>query len=80
MMEFRKLCLHMVMRGRSPRDLTLEDYMELRAGGTVKFPEVVKLYLKYLYEITEDKRYERLYHKIRVPAKKAQLPDVFTRG
>ena len=76
MMEFRKLCLHMAMRGRSPRGLTLEDYMELRAGGTVKFPEVVKLYLKYLYETTED---ERLYHKIRVPAKKAQLPDVLTR-
>ncbi|MCD6357910.1 MAG: hypothetical protein J7L75_04985 [Thermoproteales archaeon] len=80
MMEFRKLCFHMAMRGRSPRDTTLEDYMELRAGGIVKFPEVVKLYLKYLYETTEDERYERLYHKIRVPAKKAQLPDVLARG
>jgi len=79
MVEFRKVCLHMAQRGKHVRDLTLDDYVDLRARGTVKLPEVVKLYLRYLIDATDDERYEKLYHKIRVPTKRQGLPEVLTR-
>ena len=79
MCEFRKLCRLMHERGLSLRELSYRLYMELKARGSVKFPEVVKLYLRYLYELTEDERYLKLYQKIRVPIKKNSLAEVLTK-
>ncbi|RLE69716.1 MAG: hypothetical protein DRJ43_03605, partial [Thermoprotei archaeon] len=74
-LEFRKLCAYMALRGRHPRQLAFDDYMEMRSAGVVRTPEVVKLYLKFLYEATEDERYMRLYKKIRDPKSKPPLPE-----
>jgi len=80
MVEFRKLCAYMAeYRGRGPREMTYEDYVEMRARDVVKFPEVVKLYLKFLYEVTGDEGYRRLYERIRVPKARQRLPDVLAR-
>lgn len=78
--EFRRLCAFMAARGKGPRQLTYEDYMDLMASaGSTKAPMVVKLYLKFLYEVTGDERWRRLYERIRVPRRRKRLPDVLTR-
>jgi len=60
--------------GKTPRQLTYEDYLELRGRGVVKFPEVVKLYLKCLYKVTGEERYMKLYNRIGVPKRKTGFP------
>ncbi|RLE65665.1 MAG: hypothetical protein DRJ38_03455 [Thermoprotei archaeon] len=79
MCEFRKFCEAMHDIGKNPRELDYEIYLKLRSKETVKFPEVIKLYLKFLYETTEEEKYKKLYEKVRVPVKKSGLVEVLTR-
>ena len=78
LVEFRKLSSLAASKLRkSLRELEYEDYLNLRKE--VKYPEVVKLYLKFLYEITGEERWEKLYKRIRVPKRKQRLPEALTR-
>jgi len=79
MCEFRKICEVMHGMGKSPRELTYELYLELRSKGIIRLPEVVKLYLRFLYETTEDERYKRLYEKVRIPVKKNEMVEILSK-
>jgi integrase/ribosomal protein L40E len=61
--------------GKNPRELTYEDVLRLRQGEAA----VLKLYLRYLSEVTEDERWEKLYKRVRVPRAKQPLPEALTR-
>ncbi len=63
--------------GKNPRELTYEDILklQLRQGEAA----ALKLYLRYLSEITEDERWEKLYKRVRVPRAKQPLPEALTR-
>jgi integrase len=63
--------------GKNPRDLALEDVLRLQPDRAEA--KTLKLYLKYLIEVTEDERYEKLYKKVRVPRPKESLPEVLSR-
>jgi integrase len=76
MVAFRQLCcLAAVKLKKSPRELTYEDYLELRP----KYPEPVRLYFRFLWEVTGDERYKRVYERIRAPQKKKRLPEALSR-
>ena len=79
MVVFRRLCLELSREGLLPGQMSLEQYLWLRQRlGEQKLPEVVKLYAKYQLAVTGDERWERLYSKVRVPAKRQGLPQVLT--
>jgi integrase/ribosomal protein L40E len=63
--------------GRHPRELTYEDILklQLRQGEAA----ALKLYLKFLAEVTEDERWEKLYKRVRVPRAKQPLPEALSR-
>jgi integrase/ribosomal protein L40E len=63
--------------GKNPRELSLEDIFKLQPKPDEA--RVLKLYLKFLIEITEDERYEKLYKKVRVQRLKESLPEVLSR-
>lgn len=77
--EFRKLCEVMHELGKNPRELSYEIYLEIRSKGIIRIPEVVKLYLRFLYETTEDEKYKKLYEKVRIPVKKNEMVEVLSR-
>jgi len=61
-------------------DINYSDYMEMQSElGDQKISEIIKLYLKYLYEMTDDERYIKLYSKIKVPMKKSKPPEILTK-
>jgi integrase/ribosomal protein L40E len=63
--------------GKSPRELTYEDVLKLRPSQGEA--AALKLYLRYLSEVTEDERWERLYKRVRVPRAKQPLPEALSR-
>jgi integrase/ribosomal protein L40E len=71
---FRKLLEGL---GKSPREITLEDVLRLQPDESEA--KVLKLYLKFLGEVTEDERWEKLYKRVRVPKPKRPLPEALTR-
>jgi integrase len=75
LVAFKQLCSLAAKLGKGPRELTYEDYLELRP----KYPVPVRLYFRFLWEVTGDERYKRLYERIRAPAKKRRLPETLTR-
>lgn len=75
--EFKKLCALAAPMRKPPRELGYEDYLRLR--GRVE-AMVIKLYLKFLHEVTCDEKYEKLYACVRVPSLKQALPEELTRG
>jgi len=78
LVEFRKLSsLAAVKLNKSLRELEYEDYLNLHKE--IKYPEVAKLYLKFLHEITGEERWEKLYKRLKVPRKKQRLPEALTR-
>jgi len=79
MCEFRKLCEVMHELGRNPRELTYEFYLELRSKRIIRIPEVVKLYLRFLYETGEDEKYKKLYEKVRIPVKKNEMVEILSK-
>ena len=65
------------MHGKSLEEMTYDDYIKMHSDfSEQKLPESVKLVLRYLYELTDDERYLKLYSKIRVKEKKARMVDV----
>ena len=74
--EFRKLCAASAQMGKSTRELSYEDCLRLR--GLVE-PKVLKLYVKFLAEVTGEERYEKLYARVKVPSEKRSLPEALTR-
>ena len=62
----------------------LEDFLsEIRKRGvkssTLSWYVIgIKKFLKYLYYITDNKKFSGLYEKIRVPARKTTLPEILT--
>jgi len=76
MVAFRQLCcLAAAKLGKGPREITYEDYLELRP----KYPEPVRLYFRFLWEVTGDEKYKRVYERIRAPQKRKRLPEALTR-
>jgi integrase len=63
--------------GKHPREITLEDVLKLRL--CTEEATTLKLYLKFLAEITEEERWEKLYKKVHVPQAKKGLPEALTR-
>jgi len=74
LVAFRKLLEKL---GKHPRDLALEDVLRLQPDESGA--KVLKLYLKFLAEITEDERWEKLYKRVRVPKPKRPLPEALSR-
>ncbi|MEM2617073.1 MAG: site-specific integrase [Thermofilaceae archaeon] len=79
LVEFRKLCLHAAKLGKHPRELDYSELIEPVATGVIKIPAAIKLYLRYLWEVTGEERYEKLYKRFRLPRRKKRLPTVLTR-
>jgi integrase/ribosomal protein L40E len=78
LVEFRKLSsLSHAKLGKSVRELGFEDLLEL--GRWIKYPEVVKLWFRCLWEITGEEEYKRLYERLKVPGKRQRLPEALTR-
>ena len=77
LVELRKLSCLLAKRGKGLRQLEYEDYLELH--GALKYPEAVKLYLKFLYEVSGEEKWERLYKRVKVPKAKQRLPEALTR-
>ena len=67
--------------GKSPREITYEDVLRLQLSSLES--KILKLYIKFLSEISEDPReaekWERLYRKLRVRHEKPKLPEVLSR-
>jgi len=63
--------------GKSPREITYEDVLRLQLSSLET--KVLKLYVKFLSEVTEDEKWERLYRKLRVRHEKPKLPEVLSR-
>lgn len=63
--------------GKHPREMVFEDVLKLQLG----FDEakVLKLYLRFLIEVTEEERWEKLYKRVKVPQRKLGLPEALTR-
>jgi integrase/ribosomal protein L40E len=74
LVAFRKLLEKL---GKHPREISLEDVLRLQPDESEA--KVLKLYLKFLAEITEDERWEKLYKRVRVPKPKRPLPEALTR-
>jgi len=74
--EFRKLYALAAQMGKQVRELGYEGYLRVRERVDAKVP---KLYLKYLYEVTGDESYMKLYSRLRVPNRKQALPEVLTK-
>jgi integrase len=76
--EFRKLCsLSHAKLGKSVRELGFEDLLALQKW--IKYPEVVKLWFRCLWEITGGEEYKQLYERVRIPRKKQRLPEALSR-
>jgi len=77
--EFRRFAAFLNSKGRGMRDFTYEDYIEFASkAGTSKTAVTVRLYLKFLYDITGDERYKRLIERVKVPRPKQKLPEALT--
>jgi integrase/ribosomal protein L40E len=63
--------------GKNPREIALEDILRLQPDEADA--KVLKLYLRYLSEVTEDERWEKLYKRVRIPQGKKKLPEALTR-
>jgi integrase len=63
--------------GKHPREISLEDVLRLQPSPDEA--RALKLYLKFLSEVTEDERWEKLYKRVRVPKPKRPLPEALTR-
>jgi integrase/ribosomal protein L40E len=63
--------------GKSPREVSYEDVLRLQLSSLET--KVLKLYVKFLAEVTEDPKWERLYRKLRVRHEKPKLPEVLSR-
>ncbi len=73
----RKIVSWLAIHGKSIEEMTYDDYIKMHSDlSEQKLPENVKLVLRYLYELTDDERYLKLYSKIRVKEKKARMVDV----
>jgi len=73
----RKIVSWLAMHGKNIEEMTYDDYIKMHSDfNEQKLPENVKLVLRYLYELTDDERYLKLYSKIRVKEKKARMVDV----
>ena len=78
LVEFRKLCsLSHSKLAKSVRELGFEDLLELQKW--IKYPEVVKLWFRCLWEITGKEEYKRLYERLKVPRKKQRLPEALSK-
>ena len=73
------LCFRSLLErlGKNPRELSYEDVLRLQLSQGEA--AALKLYLRYLSEVTEDERWEKLYKRVRVPKPKQPLPEALTR-
>ena len=77
LIALRKILSWLNVHGKSLEEMTYEDYLRMYSDlNEQKLPENVKLILKYLYELTDDEKYLKLYNKIRVKEKKQTMIDV----
>ncbi|MEM4847616.1 MAG: tyrosine-type recombinase/integrase [Thermosphaera sp.] len=77
--EFRRFAAFLNSKGRGTRDFTYEDYIEFSSNVTRKTATALRLYLKFLYDITGDARYKGLLERIKLPRPKRRLPETLTR-
>ncbi|MEM1909709.1 MAG: tyrosine-type recombinase/integrase [Thermofilaceae archaeon] len=76
--EFRRFAAFLNAKGKGTRDFTYEDYIEFSSKATRKTATAIRLYLKFLYDITGDARYKGLLEKVKTPRSKQRPPEVLT--
>jgi len=77
----REILAWLAIHGKTVVEMTYEDYLRMHSDfNEQKLPENIKMLLKYLYEVTDDEKYLRLYSKIKVKEKKAKMVDVPNEG
>ncbi|MEM4569982.1 MAG: tyrosine-type recombinase/integrase [Desulfurococcaceae archaeon] len=80
-LEFRRFAAFLATKGKGVRDFNIEDYIEFLSisKADVKTVTAIRLYVRFLYDLTGDMRYKQLLEKIKTPQPKRRLPETLTR-